>query len=137
MPTGHQTLGWLRSRLGSVLGENDTDCSWPGARWIVRRNETPATRPVIVASCTTASRFRACAFTVSAARARSGSESVEVTCGKRSSTGPVCTMSTPRHGPMLLSGGVGFQSTQPIDRLVLGLPGCTYNARVFVPACTQ
>ena len=137
MPTGHQTFGWSRARPGSVFGENDTVCAWPGARRIVRRSGTPATSPVIVASCAAASRLRASTCTVSVARARSGSDSVGVTRGKRSSTGPVRTMSTPRHGPMLLSGGVGFQSTQPIDRLLRGSPGCTRSASTLLPACTQ
>src|SRR6266404_6169730 len=92
---------------------------------------------MIVASCADASRFRACTFTISAAHERSGSDSVDVTYGKRIWTGPVLTISTPRHGPMLLSGGVGFQSTQPIDRLDLGSAGCTRNARVLMPACTH
>src|SRR5216683_8152345 len=104
---------------------------------MVRRSETPATTPVIVTSCADASRFRAFTFTVSAARERSGSDSVGVTCGKRIWTGPVLTISTPRHGPMLLSGGVGFQSTQPIDRLVLGSAGCTLSASVLLPSRTQ
>ncbi len=134
---GHQTWGCLRSRAGSVFGENNTVCVSPGARWIVRRSETPATTPVIVASCADASRFRASTFTVSAARERLGSDSIDATWGKRSWTGPVRTISTPRHGPMLLSGGVGFQSTHPIDRLVLGSPGCTRNARMLVPAWIQ
>ena len=122
-PTGHHTLGCLRSRPGSLWGVNDTVCVSPGARWIVRCSETFATTPVIVTSCAAASRFRASTFAVSAARARSGSDSVELTCGKRSWTGPVRKISTPRHGPMLLSGGDGFQSTQPIERFLLGSAG--------------
>src|ERR1700692_2399977 len=104
---------------------------------MVRLSETPATTPVIVASCADVSRFRACTLMVSEARERSGSDSVDDTCGDPISTGPLRTMSTPRQGPMLLSGGVGFQSTQPIDRLNLGSAGCTRNARVLLPTCTH
>src|SRR3569833_1557768 len=102
MPTGHQTCGFLTS------AENETVCDSPAARWMVRCKEVPATTPLIVVSCGEESRFRASTFTVNAARAKSGSDSFEVTRGKRTCTGPVCTFLFLCFGLLLLFGGVGF-----------------------------
>jgi hypothetical protein len=64
-------------------------------------------------------------------------DSPAVTRGFERRTGPVVRMRTSRQMPMLLSGGHWVQSTQPMDKSVIGLPGCTRYAMVLVPLRTR
>jgi hypothetical protein len=120
-----------------VLGENETVCVCPGARWIVRLQRNAGHDAGDRRVVRRPHRGFAPPPSRSARRARDRERQRRKSPADSSTRpGPVRTMSTPRHGPMLLSGGVGFQSTQPIDRLVLGSAGCTRNgesvgARVY------
>src|SRR5215469_843191 len=136
---GHQTCGFVIVRLGNALGVNVTVCvvlAGTVTFWVTVTG-APLPGGVIVAVTVPAWAvvvlFVMSVFTVSAELLRLAAL-FSTTCALPSDSAPSTASWTGNWMPVLLSGGIWFQSTSSSVNMVCGLLGFTSIASELVPA---